>query len=275
MVPEVPTGGTQGEHPATYLSPRDDHGEWQTFFGRLFNGEISNCWTRQDWHHAGMHSWRLVPPRLRPRIASFKERLHRRSAQHCVMKDIRANLLLAWLSRRFPVRVIYLLRHPCAVVASRLRLQWSDVLDEVVAQPALVADFLRPHRQLIQSMTTPLQRMTAHWCIENLVPLTQLAAGADWITVRYEECLASPQAVFGGLFERLDLSPSVATPAKMAGLVSTPSVNAGRMRSWHDPLTEAEGSEVLDICGRFGVTLYGRELAPPREPRSAVTADRV
>ena len=47
------------------------------------------------------------------------------------MKIIRGNLLLAWLVRNFEFPVLYLLRHPCAVVASRLRWNWPCDLDGV------------------------------------------------------------------------------------------------------------------------------------------------
>jgi hypothetical protein len=40
--------------------------------------------------------------------------------------------------------IILLLRHPCAVVASRLALGWKDNLFETMEQEDLVEDFLLP-----------------------------------------------------------------------------------------------------------------------------------
>lgn len=269
MVPEVPTSGKQGEHPATYLPPADENAEWAKFFDRLFDGKISNCWTRQDWRAAHSLVPRLLPQRLSSRMATLSSRLRRFGASRCIIKCIRANLLLGWLTPRFPLRVIYLTRHPCAVVGSRLALQWTDVLDEVVSQPRLEADFLSPFMSIIKHAATPLQRMTVHWCVENLVPLTQLETNPDWITLCYETCVAEPDRTFANLFQQLGLSPTFLTAAKTR---VRPSVAApGELPPWHYPLTPSQGAEVLDICRAFGINLYGRDFFPLSEHRAALS----
>jgi hypothetical protein len=268
MVPQVPTSGKDGEHPATYLPCGDDNREWETFFQELLQGKISNCWTRQEWQSGRGRVHQLLPRRLELKVAALRARLRRMTAAHCVIKCIRANLLLGWLSRRFPTRTIYLTRHPCAVVGSRLALQWSDVLGEVISQPRLVADYLTPFMPLIQSAATPLQRMTVHWCIENLVPLSQLAANPDWIALSYESCVAQADGTFAKLFEQLGLSPSASTAAKMKA--KPPKGEGGEARSWHYPLSPAQGEEVLDICRGFGIGLYGPDHLPLCEHRAAI-----
>ena len=52
-----------------------------------------------------------------------------------LVKDIRANLLLKWIHTSFSgIPIILLLRHPCAVANSRLRLNWGTHLDEFLSQ---------------------------------------------------------------------------------------------------------------------------------------------
>jgi Sulfotransferase family len=66
-------------------------------------------------------------------------------ARRRLIKDIRANLLLGWMRANFPgMPIILLLRHPCAVVVSRLALGWRDNLSETMEQRELVEDFLVP-----------------------------------------------------------------------------------------------------------------------------------
>jgi hypothetical protein len=256
MVPGVPDGIQGGDHPAVYLRPEDDdRGDWECFFRNLFGGKISTCWTRQEWRSDGPFAgWQ----------GALRYRIRQGLARHCVIKCIRANMVLGWLGRRFSVRVIYLTRHPCAVVGSRLKLKWEDVLETVLAQGGLYEDYLRPHQAMIAAARTPLQRMTVHWCVENLVPLTQLARNPNWMTLSYEECVASPREVFGGLVEALGLARSPRTEERMRA-------TAESGRPWHHPLSEAEGGEVLDICGRFGIGLYGRQPMPMCDARAALT----
>jgi hypothetical protein len=148
------------------------------------------------------------------------------------------------------------------VVGSRLRLKWSDVLEEILSQPELIADFLGPYLPQIERAKTPLQRMATHWCIENLVPQSQLIQNPHWIPLRYEECLADPYAAFTELFDKLELAPTPATRVHMKKLVSSPSKGAGKPHPWHHPLSESEGAQVLDICTQFGLDLYGRTNQP-------------
>ena len=76
----------------------------------------------------------------------WTDRFNRRIvARRRLIKDIRANLLLGWMRANFPgMPIIILLRHPCAVVASRLALGWRDNLSETMEQRELVEDFLLP-----------------------------------------------------------------------------------------------------------------------------------
>src|SRR6185312_3597014 len=41
-------------------------------------------------------------------------------SQYFVIKDVNSNMLLPWITSNFPIRPIYVVRHPCAVIASQL-----------------------------------------------------------------------------------------------------------------------------------------------------------
>jgi hypothetical protein len=69
--------------------------------------------------------------------------------------------------------IILLLRHPCAVVASRLALGWKDNLFETMEQEDLVEDFLLPMETRIRAASDGFERHLFLWCIDNYVPLRQ------------------------------------------------------------------------------------------------------
>ena len=99
-----------------------------------------------------------------------------------LIKDIRANLLLKWLHTHFPgIRIILLLRHPCAVASSRTKLGaklgWVPYLDEFLTQADLVEDFLTPFKGAIEQAKSDFEKHIFAWCIENYVPLRQFKDG--------------------------------------------------------------------------------------------------
>jgi hypothetical protein len=71
-----------------------------SFARKVFTGEIRNRW-----------------------IDRQNERIYSR---YRLIKEIRINLALKWLHDNFPeVPILFLMRHPCAVVASRMELGWA------------------------------------------------------------------------------------------------------------------------------------------------------
>jgi hypothetical protein len=51
-------------------------------------------------------------------------------SKYRLIKEIRINLSLKWLHDRFPeVPILFLLQHPCAVVSSRMELNWATDRD--------------------------------------------------------------------------------------------------------------------------------------------------
>jgi hypothetical protein len=256
--------GTPVEHefPGLYLTPNAAHDDLQDYLQNIQDFRISTPWTRQDW--------RRIPSYI-PQTSGFARagywlaetqyrRLKQRAAR-CVTKEIRANLLLTWLGHHFSTQIIFLTRHPCSVVGSRLRLQWPHDLTGVLSQPDLIRDYLMPFKDLIDSARSPIQQMAVLWCVENIVPLTQLKS-RQWLTVSYEECLVSPRASFARLFANMQLVATRSTENALGKLVSAPLDSTLQQRQWFEPLTESEGCEVIEICENFGIYLYGRQSMP-------------
>lgn len=111
-------------------------------------------------------------------------------ASQRLIKAIRANLMLGWVRRHCPhVKVLFAMRHPCAVVHSRVKLQWNTHLDQLLAQPALMRSHLEPYRESIERAERsddPWVRHLAMWCIENVVPMHELGP-TDTHLLRYED----------------------------------------------------------------------------------------
>jgi hypothetical protein len=149
-----------------YLRRGEAAPEWLNFISDLHGGTISGDWV--DY---------LTPDRA--------------SAHRVLIKEIRSTLLLAWLRQNFDLRVIYLLRHPCAVAESRARLGWTPELAEFLGQQDLMEDHLRPFEHVIAAARDPLQQHAVMWCVENLVARTEWTA-SEVLVVPYSRLASRP-----------------------------------------------------------------------------------
>jgi Sulfotransferase family len=267
-VAEVPRWGLRSGLPGPYLRARDPHPDWATFLDALLAGGICNVWTRQDWTRVPevLTRWPLLE-KVGYRLARIPYQYRERRAHRYVIKEIRANLMLEWLERHVDARIVYLIRHPCAVVGSRMRLglpDWEADFEEILCQSRLMGDFLEPFRPIIEQSASMLRRQAVVWCVENLVPISQ-AGSKDWFVSSYEEFLCEPDRMFEQLFRILGLEPTLSTERAKNRVVSSASPHFGMPKTWHAPLTEAEGEEILEICAEFGLGFYSRQSLPVRD----------
>jgi hypothetical protein len=181
-----------------------------------------------------------------------------------LIKDIRANLLLGWLAENFPgMPIVLLMRHPCAVVSSRLALGWRDNLDETMGQGDLVEDHLLPVEGRIRSARDPFERHLFLWCIDNHVPLRQFSSGGIHLCF-YENLLLDPEPELRRLFAFLgrDFDEGVLdkleSPSFTSRRGSRPSAYG-----WRSRVGGGQVARAGDILGLFGLDrVYGPGTMP-------------
>jgi hypothetical protein len=209
--------------------------------------------------------WNLAE-RAMYRFAKWRYQRQEKGASRYVIKEVRANLLLPWLEKHFPVRVLFLVRHPCAVVGSRLRLLKSDdgwAMDPqaILSQSELMEDYLEPYRRAISSATSFVEKQAVLWCVENLLPLRH-ARERDWRVLSYEQCLSGGVTVLKRICRDFGLEWTDASHRTHKRIVSNPSGMTSLDGPWHQPLSRDAGEEVLSVCRAFGIELYGRQSMP-------------
>jgi hypothetical protein len=184
-----------------YLPADEDIPGMAQFVGDAFAGRISTLWTDFRVHPRSIFpylhdlrdlaSWNLLRHDWMTAIRQYRACRTWRTRQRVIVKCIRANLLLGWIAKRFHAKVVLLVRHPGAVVESKLRLagiSWDptemlgvyrrdDRIQEL--RGGLYWDLL--HRDL-----TPAQALTLLWCIENQGPMAE-ASGNAYLLVHYED----------------------------------------------------------------------------------------
>jgi len=221
-----------------YLRPDDRREEYLAPARRVLTGRLRNSWT---------------------------DRFNRKFvARRRLIKDIRANLLLGWMHANFPeMPIVLLLRHPCAVAASRLALGWRDNLSGTMEQEELVEDFLSPVEAEIRGARDDFERHVFLWCIENYLPLRQFGLGEIHLAF-YENLLARPEDEIRSLFDFLGegfdgrVYRALRRPSSLSRKGESPSVDA-----WRRSVTDSQLGRAVEILALFGLDgVYGAGALP-------------
>ena len=199
-----------------------------------------------------------------------------------LIKDIRANLLLKWLSVNFPyIKIVLLLRHPCAIANSKLILHWGTHLDEFLSQEELIEDFLNPFLPEIQKAQTTFEKHIFLWCIENYIPLMQFTEGNIHLTF-YEYFCLEPNAEIKRLFNFLnkDFHESILTNLKKPSQVSRQgsAILTGKdlINSWKKNISRAQIKRAVEILEYFGLNkIYSEDSLPDIEKAYSFVCGRV
>lgn len=188
-----------------------------------------------------------------------------------IVKDVHSNLRLAWLREQFPrFPIILIIRHPCAIAASRQRLGDDTSLDRFLEDAMLVEDHLHPFVDGLRRLDSPFERQIARWCIETYVPLRQFGRRHEIAVVLYEHLVASPGATLEDLFETLGRP----VPAAVYEKVGKPSLTTYRpdeplafaadaVAEWRKQLGSQQVERALELLALFGLDrLYGFQPEP-------------
>lgn len=235
-------------HYFQYMRPGTENPEFYAFARKVFTGEIRNRWI----------------DRQNERIIS-KFRL---------VKEIRANLALKWLYDNFPeVPILFIVRHPCAVVLSRMELGWATDCDiePFLSQPHLMDDHLDPYFDLIRSAETVEEKHAVIWCVSNLVPLKQFNSN-ELKVVYYENLCTQPEIELRGIFQAIGhefsarLLTSSIQPSQTTWHASAVVTGSNKIETWKKKLSRSQIDHVLQIVQAFGLGhLYGDSALPFHE----------
>jgi hypothetical protein len=171
--------------------------------------ELARCRRPADLSHTAKMWFRCVRSRnLRP-----------------LVKEPHAIFSARWFERHLHSQVLIIVRHPAAVVSSWRRLGWDFDFANLLAQPALMSEWLEPFRQEMtiamgRSRDT-IDRISLLWRIIHSVVTQYERRFPDLIVVRHEDLSRRPDDAFAAVYRRLGLTYST----DVAMLVATSSSN--------------------------------------------------
>jgi len=189
-----------------------------------------------------------------------------------LVKFCRANMLLPWLSDNFNVNVIFIVRHPCAVVSSQLNHpNFNRVFDEVdifSLQESKHMDIFNELKHIRKNVKSKIEMLSHQWALQNLVPLADQYNNDKWITLSYENLLLNPVEeaarlqkftgleIKNSLMDHLKI-PSSSTQGKMARMD-----RKTQIRVWKDRLSNEEIRQILNIVDSYGIKGFDESEVP-------------
>lgn len=196
---------------------------------------------------------------------------HRIFATKRLLKETRGNLWLKWLHHNFPdVKIVLLMRHPCAAVNSRIKRGNLVLFDPFLQQPALMEDHLGPFKGAIERAkdAEEFEQRVFMWCINYYVPLRQFAP--DEVHVAYYENFAeNPKEEVDRLFKFIDqpYDERVMEAIKRPSEVTRPdaAIITGRsiVSHWQEEVGPELTRRSIDILRQFGLDkIYSEDPMP-------------
>lgn len=186
--------------------------------------------------------------------------------RYWIIKFIRANRLLRWMTERFTTRPpILLIRHPCAVVASIMRQKdWFG--------PAIVVDlnFLKAYpqfRNIVNSAKYEEEIHTINWCLDYYIPLST-PLPYPWLLVTYEMLVSEGEKEIERIFNEIGFPVNNNTlerlniPSKSVRHDSYILKGKDPLVDWKNYLNNDQIKHILNIVSYFGLDFYGEDLEP-------------
>ncbi|MCG6984617.1 MAG: sulfotransferase [Thiocapsa sp.] len=270
-----------------FIPPDAEPDGMERFFRRVFSGELATLWT--DYR---IPPYTLIPPVRDLRAPGGFARLYHcwlnairqyqqyqpaRSRPRLLVKCIRANLLLGWIASRFDARVLLLVRHPAAVVESKLRLggrSWDParILDVYKRDENLPALGGGRYVDLLHKDLTDAEALALVWCIENQVPMAE-ARENGYLLVHYEDLVGDGGQIWDRIANFFGLEASgwdtdlIRSPSQQAS-ADFKKAEGPRQASRPGWMTRMRSEDLRDVDGilkAVGLTAYDVNEAFPTQ----------
>ncbi|MGF1480889.1 MAG: hypothetical protein ACFB4I_15620 [Cyanophyceae cyanobacterium] len=199
-----------------------------------------------------------------------------------IVKFIGLNLRLYPTLKQFPLRTLFMVRHPCAVVASQLRsphwswahtLDWkhwedhdSSLLGLLLECPTLFMEY--PHlKEVQQRLRTPEEGLAFVWAVQNYLPLNQ-PKPHPWCLTTYEKLVVEGEQEIARLFQYLG-KPVPAQAYQHLKIPSSSTETSSNLASginplsgWKNKLDHCQIDNILNIVRQVGINFYSDNLEP-------------
>jgi hypothetical protein len=220
------------------------------------------------------------PPLPKPRTI-----IRRIFADKLIIKSINMTRLLPWISKRFSLRdILFIIRHPCAVVASQLQTGLCayvpaspegknsfPTINTLVNEASRIINLEKNVLNRLKKIKTIEEILAAVWCLDNYVPLSS-PKPHPWKTIVYERLVKNSEKEIILLYNKLG---EKMIPSSVMRRLNVPSASTilgerirrtknrdARLSKWTNYLSETQKKNILDIVALFALDFYSQKVEP-------------
>ncbi len=258
-----------------YVNENEYHPELNSFFERILNDKLHTCWTDYRFHPHKL---------IKPKKGSFKTKLRsyrnsysksikqfltyrkHKNINRIIVKFIRGNLLSGWVAENFDCNIIFILRHPAAVINSRMNkgeewLRKGEMIDNYFENLSLLNDHLKPFQRHYSNSLSLLEKNVFLWCIENKIPYQQLQNKPNCEILFYENLVLDINGEWGKLKKFHLIRPEKNTLVKPSQQASFDAKKSGiniknQITKWQYNFNTTQLNQIENILNLFNIPIY-------------------
>jgi len=258
--------------------------ELKYFMEKVFSGRLNHIWPNTRFladvlrpSISKMSSWNYNYSLLSRYKNFFLQYFNyiRKKPFRPITKFIRANLMLDWIEKNFDAKIVYIVRHPGAVVASKITASktkggavWDfigpneqKILFQYQQDEQLRNDYLDKYYEIFSEKLSPVAGHTLLWCVENILPIYNLQKKKRYVFF-YEDIVNNPEKEFGWMLKILGLerkpdSSIIVRPSQQASReFRNGSFDENQLTRWMKIFNQQQLDEMDKILKSFKVTTY-------------------
>lgn len=189
----------------------------------------------------------------------------RLKADKLVVKFVRANRLIPWMLERFNVRaIVYMVRHPCATIASQLRTSYTgyDIYKVVPDREEILFDAEKigldsETMYQIKDLKSDEELLAAAWAMDQIVPLRDNKSKIYLLS--YESLFKNNEKELKKILSFLE---EMEYYEKMLSKINRPSIVSGdlmddgiksKLSSWKKELSEEQIEKIRKTLVKFSI----------------------
>ena len=256
-----------GSASRVYLPSDADWVEGRDYFGEIFTGRL-----------VGFQSLYQL---------KIREIMHLLLSNKIIVKSIRLNRLLPWVVENFQLcKIIFIIRHPCAAVASQLKTGWCGYhsttppyqnifpnLKTILHEASEIKNLDPELFNRLKNIKTREEILAAAWCLDNYVPLS-MPKPHPWYLLIYEKLIKQGEKEIVKLFNEIGEKDflqyavrHLKTPSALTldGDQKTIIKTNEQLSKWKKFLSEKQIERILGVVSDFGLDFYTKEIEPDYE----------
>jgi hypothetical protein len=277
-----PEAAKLGFQSRTYLPPNENWLKGEKYLRKIFTGDLvyDSSWLEKgDYAKQNFNSIvssyldQLKPEKL----------MHQLLGNKLIVKFVRLNRMLPWVAERFQLHsMILIIRHPCAVVASRFKpgqkllpgvspnVKPFPTPKELFDEASKIEGLDNGLLNRLKEIKTREEIIATSWCLDNYVPLSS-PKPCPWTVVIYERLIKDGEKEITRLFKEIGEKniprsafrrlkiPSYVTQKNDHKIVTKVDV---QLSKWKKSLSEKQIERILSIVSAFGLDFYTKDLEP-------------